>query len=93
MKTIEQLAREAWQLEFIPESDTPKLQRFAELVIAQYRESLLAGVGEAVGVVKWVGFPDGKEYVDWKTVVPNGTLIYTADQLAAAVLRAQGAKT
>jgi len=32
---IIRMARDAWGLEFIPESDVPKLERFAALVAAQ----------------------------------------------------------
>lgn len=35
---IIRMAREAWSLEFIPESDVPKLERFAALVAAAERE-------------------------------------------------------
>jgi len=46
MKTVEQLAREAGYPEAILELSPKALQRFHDLAIAQYRESLLAGVGE-----------------------------------------------
>ena len=36
---IIRMAREAWGLEFIPECDVPKLERFAELVAAAEREA------------------------------------------------------
>ena len=37
---IIRMAREAWGLEFIPESDVPKLERFANLVAAAERTRL-----------------------------------------------------
>ena len=36
---ILRMAREAWSLEFIPEVDAPKLERFANLIAAAEREA------------------------------------------------------
>jgi len=36
---IIRMAREAWKLEYIPESDVPKLERFYALVAAHEREA------------------------------------------------------
>jgi Ribonuclease G/E len=49
---IIRMAQEAWGLEFIPESDVPKLERFAALVAEAEREKLKH---ELLTLEKWKG--------------------------------------
>lgn len=78
MKTVTELAREAGWTSY--DSLDERLQRFHNLAIAQYRESLLAGSGEA------------KELWEFRTK-KTPFRYYTADQIAAAVLREREACT
>lgn len=93
MKTVEQLARKAG-LHIYPEYSAA-FQRFHDAAIAQYRESLLAGVGEPVAYLAW---RDGKPCYEGDDAVCEDAVwpvdwdddresmpVYTADQLAAAV--------
>ncbi len=50
---IIELAREAWRLEFIPESDLPKLERFATLVRNATLEEAAAKVPGGKHTDKW----------------------------------------
>ena len=96
MKTVEQLAREAG-LHIYPEYSAA-FQRFHDAAIAQYRESLLAGVGEPVAMVALCVQPlRSSVQGSWQapprleamliTKWDNGDRLYTADQMAASVLR------
>jgi hypothetical protein len=42
------MAREAWGLEFIPDYDVPKLERFAALVIEHYKDECESELNEAI---------------------------------------------
>lgn len=94
MKTVTELAREAGWDEHYAEFDI-RIRRFHDAAIAQYRESLLAGVGEPHA---WSTF-DGEGSYDLRLFENNENYLeqyspkyvnwvdalYTADQLAAAV--------
>jgi len=101
-KVIE-LAKRADLIFEEPHCDMPSLQRyllaleaFAQLVRDDYRAELLAGSGEPVGYLAW---RDGKPSWDEDCVCKDPVYpvdetddrtskpIYTAEQLAAAVLR------
>ena len=92
MKTIIELAREVWDTG-TGTYNGPEwgLERFAQLVRDAYREELLAGVGEPV---VWMDTDsrvmydhDTSEVDKYHGFKPTAPL-HTADQLAAAVLRA-----
>lgn len=80
MKSIAELAREAGL--YTHKEVQPELQRFAALVIEQAHKRLLAGSGEPEGSAEV--FAGMNEYG-----LPEYTNVdaYTADQMAAAVLR------
>ena len=88
MKTVEQLAREAG-LHIYPEYSAA-FQRFHDAAIAQYRESLLAGVGEPVAWrVRWPAMGGGyKGVMNEKPVMQADGFVnerlFNADQMAAA---------
>ena len=105
MKTITEMAWEAGGV-FEP-TTTPlfnrqmQFEKFAALVREQYREELL-GSNEAVRFYSW-RFSDGEYYEETFATkkdaerkmcgyVGQAIAVYTADQLAAAVLRAKEVK-
>jgi len=78
---IIRMAREAWGLHFIPESDVPKLERFAALVAQAEREAC-AKVCEELR----------DEYLENDTTIDADDFPWDAVWKGAIAIRARGEK-
>lgn len=88
--TIEQMAKQVGLS--LANDEKPLMEAFAQLVREAHTKELLAGVGESVAAYDSdYEYADNTGLIDYLVTngVPlkKGDLLYTADQVAAAVLR------